>query len=449
MNSVVSDGTTIVNSFGLSFSLLMAVLTVVVPRRYAVLPIVILVCYMTMGERVIVAGMNFTMIRILLFFGWLRILVKGEWRGMRWNTIDKLIIAWTVVRTINYTLVWGDSAALVNRLGYAYNIVGAYFLFRFLVRDSEDVYRSVRYLAMFIGPVAILMIAEKLTGHNAFAIFGGVPTVPEVRDGVLRCQGPFAHPILAGTFGATTVPLFVGMWLYRRSSFALAMIASISSTVIVTMSGSSGPALAYGSGILALLLWPIRRKMRFVRWGIVALLVALQVVMNSPVWFVLARLTVFSGSTGWFRGFLIDVTVRHISEWWLIGSNAATQWHPFLADITNQYIAEGLGGGLLAMILFVAVLSFSFRVVGQVVRSRRPERALQYLAWALGAALVTHVVSFISVTYFDQNAIVLYLLLASISTLRAALVSSLLQAPGRHVVVTADASFSFSPLPTR
>jgi hypothetical protein len=415
---------TSINTVGLLFTLLMCLLLLAVPRRYAMVPVIILVCYMSMGQRVVVGGLNFTMIRILLCCGWLRVIVRGEWTRLSWNAVDKLVIVWTVVRTINYALVWGSTSALINRAGYAYTILGAYFLFRMLIRNADDVQRGLRYLAICIGPLAVLILMEKTTAHNPFAIFGGVPPIPEIRDGVLRCQGPFSHSILAGTFGATCVPLFVGLWLRQTRYAALAVLAVLSSMVLVVMGGSSGPVLAFGLGLLGLGLWPLRNWMRAVRWAMAVVLGILQVAMNAPVWFVIARLSVFSGSTGWFRGFLIDMTFRHFSEWWLIGSNQAPTWHPFLLDVTNQYVAEGLDGGLLSMVLFIAILGYSFRSVGRVACNRDTDRRLRLFAWSLGAALMGHVVSFISVAYFDQNAIVLYLLLASISVAGVASASS-------------------------
>jgi len=416
MNIAAHAGPGFVNAAGLSFTLAMVLLLLVLPRKYVLVPIIVLVCFMTMGEHLIIAGLNFTMIRVLLIFGWLRLILRGEYRRLRWTTVDKLIIAWVCLRTVNYVLVWGSSAALVNRLGYAYDILGSYFLFRFLVRNHQDVYRAIRYLAVFIAPLAAFMIAEKLTGRNSFAIFGATP-ITEMREGVVRCQGPFGVSILAGTFAATTMPLFVGAWSYRRSAFLFTI--AISATLVITItSGSSGPVLAYAAAVLGLLFWRFRRNMRMVRWGVVFILVALQIAMSQPVWFVMARLTVFSGSTGWYRGFLIDMTVRHFTDWFFIGSNANAQWHGFLADVTNQYILEALDGGLVVAILFVAILAFSFREVGRVVLSQRFTPGVRRLAWAMGAALFAHSVSFFSVSYFDQNVIVYYLLLAGITVLR-------------------------------
>jgi hypothetical protein len=424
---------TSVNTVGLLFTLLMCLMLLVAPRRFALLPVVVLVCYMSMGQRVVVGGLNFTMIRILLCCGWLRVMVRGEWTRIRFNAVDKLVIVWTVVRTINYALVWGSTTALTNRAGYAYNILGAYFLFRMLVRDADDVRRWLRYLAICIGPLAVLILMEKTTAHNPFAVFGGVPPVSEIRDGVLRCQGPFSHSILAGTFGATCVPLFVGLWLRDRRSAGLTLMGVLASMIIIAMGGSSGPVLAFGFGLIGLALWPLRSWMRAIRWTIVTVLAILHLAMNAPVWFVIARLSVFSGSTGWFRGFLIDMTVSHFSEWWLIGSNRAPMWHPFLLDVTNQYVAEGLDGGLLSIVLFIAILGYSFRSVGKVAHNRGVDRRLRLFAWSLGAALIGHAASFISVTYFDQNAIAFYLLLASIA------VAGVASAGGPAVAETAPA----------
>lgn len=416
----VGDNAQVVTAPGLLFSLSMAGLLVVLPRRYAMLPILALVCYMTMGERVVIGGVNFTMVRILLLFGWLRLLARGESGQLRWHTVDKVIIAWAIFRTINYTLVWGTTAALINRLGYAYDIVGAYFLFRFLIRDEQDIYRAIRYLAIFVVPVAILIVIEKATARNVFALLGGVPLIPELRDGVVRCQGPFAHSILAGTFGATTVPLFIGMWMFQRSGRMLAVAGLLASTTIVLMGGSSGPVLAYGAGVAGICAWIIRTRLHLVRWGLCVVLLVLHVFMNSPVWFIIARASVFSGSTGWYRGYLIDMSVRHLDEWWLIGTSRAHQWHYYLADVTNQYLVEGLSGGLITMSLFIALIALSFRSIGLCVRQPERQPESRYFVWTMGAALLSHSISFISVSYFDQNAIVFYFLLASITTLSVA-----------------------------
>jgi hypothetical protein len=410
------EGAASINGVGLSLTAACGLALLFLPRRFAMVPVLLLVCYMTMGDKIVLAGLNFPMIRILLIFGWLRLVMRRELGKFHWKSTDAIIIAWAIMRTIDYSLVRGTSTAFVNRLGYAYNIVGCYFLFRSLLRNRTDVLQAVKHLTVLVGPLAVLMMIEKLSGRNAFAVFGGVPLIPDVRDGVLRCQGPFGHPILAGTFGATSLCLIAGMWWQSGQKRVLTIMGVLSSIIITITAGSSGPVLACAAGILALSLWPARKRMRVICWSVVCILAVLQIVMSSPVWFVMARFTVFSGSTGWFRGFVIDKTLAHFQEWWLIGSSAAPKWHPFLMDITNQYVAEALDGGLISLLLFVAIFAVSFRTIGRLIRIRAGFISVnsKRFAWALGATLFAHMINLISISYFDQNFVMFYFLIAAI-----------------------------------
>lgn len=422
-----TNETTFINFFGLWFALSMGFLIVVLPRRFALVPVIMLTCFMTMGQRVIVETLDFTMLRILTLFGWARLVVWGELHSLRLNAIDKAILVWTGSSIITYTLLWQTFGALINRLGHAYNAVGMYFLFRFLVRDQEDPKRVFKILAISIVPLAVSMLIEKTTGRNAFAIFGGVPEITMVRDGVVRSQGPFAHPILAGTFGATTAPLFVALWWQGGVNRLFALMGGISSTLITLTAASSGPVFAYLAGLVALGMWPLRKHMRAIRWGLLLMSVTLHLVMKAPAWFLIARVNVFSGSTGWHRAHLIDRAIANLSGWWLIGTKSPGEWGDGLSDVTNQYLVEGVNGGLLTMVLFVAIITLCFRGVGRAIRAFEMEdklRQVQLCLWGMGAALFTHVTTFLSVSYFDQNFVMWYLLLGMISTISGLFVFS-------------------------
>jgi hypothetical protein len=415
---VLTDGTTFINGIGLAFTLLMCLLILVLPRRYALVPVIILTCYMTLGQRVMVAGLNFTMIRILTLAGWVRVIFRGEMRSFRWNAIDKAVVAWTISSIVMHTLLWQTSQEFINRLGLAYNAIGLYFLFRYLVRDMDDIKRVIRLTAILIVPLAGAMVVEKLTGRNAFAIFGGVTEFTRIRDGVLRCQGPFAHPILAGTFGATLLPLFVGMWKQENRSRLVVALAIFSALTITLTAASSGPLVACFAGISGLVMWSWRRSLRAVRWATLLGLAALHLTMKVPVWWLMARVDLFGGSTGWHRAWLIDETVKHFSEWWLLGTKNIGAWDPMLADVTNQYIWEGIQGGLLTMLLFVLIIVLCFRAVGLAVRGMEAIQPLseRLCIWSFGACLFAHVLNYLSIVYFDQNFVNWYLLLAMIST---------------------------------
>jgi hypothetical protein len=407
---------TFINNIGLCMTGLMGLLLILLPRRLAVFPVLFLVCYMSLGQRIIVAGLDFTMIRVLVIFGWLRLILRGELGGLHFTKLDKAVLWWTCSSVLMYWLLRQNTGAFIYRLGLAYNALGSYFLFRFLLRSRKDVDQLVGMFSLCVVPLALLIAGEKLTGRNAFAMFGGVPEITAVRDGVLRCQGPFAHPILAGTFAATQMPLFVPLWWRRGFERVRALLGLAACTAIVIAAGSSGPMFAYGFAVVGLALWPYRERMRHLRWSIAISLTGLHLVMKAPVWFLINRVTVFSSSTGYHRAILIDSAIKHFDEWWLLGTKSTAHWGFGLSDITNQYIRYGVDGGLLTLVFFVSIISRAFGAVGKGVRELACAPLAEGLqVWALGAALLTHVVSYFSVSYFDQNGITWMLLLAMIS----------------------------------
>ncbi len=414
---LVTDGTTYVNGFGLGLALLMGLLMLFLPRRHALLPAVALICFETMGQRVMIGGLNFTMIRLLLVFGAVRVLCRGEASLRGAAPLDRAILWYVLCSIVAYTLLWKTTDAFVNRLGMAYDALGLFFLFRVLVRDLDDIRAALRHLARCVIVLGACMLVEKSTGHNPFAALGGVEPITVVRDGTLRCQGPFAHPILAGTFGGAMVPLFLGLKSQGRGDTLLVAGGLAAALAVVVCAGSSGPLVATVVSVLGWWMFALRRHMRLVRRALFATVVVLHLVMQAPVWFLLGRMTVFDGSTGFHRSILIDHTVHHFADWALVGVHSTGDWGYHMFDVTNTYVVQAVQGGLATLLLFVLVLVRGFSAAGGAVqRWGDGHRDQQRLAWALGCALLFHAVNFVSVFYFDQNIVVWYLVLAMLAT---------------------------------
>jgi hypothetical protein len=280
---------------------------------------------------------------------------------------------------------------------------------------------NVRWYALLTIPLTIMMIVERLTGRDLFYVLGGVSEFDYyVRNGTARAQGPFRGPIMAGSFGAALVPLFCMLWWYRRGRYRwLALLGMASATTVVLASHSSGPAMAFLAGVVGLAAWQARHSMAWIRRGIVGMFVFLAVVMKAPVWYVITRFGVISGSDGWHRAFLIDRTIANFSDWWLIGTKSTESWGLLLQDITNEYVMQGAEGGLLAVVLFVFIIICAYRCVGMAVKASN-EYEYKRMIWCLGCSLLAHTVSYISVSYFDQNFINWYMLLAVITTVTQA-----------------------------
>jgi hypothetical protein len=404
------------------------VLILFLPRKYVIVPVLITSFLVPFGQQVVVGGFHVFVLRIIILFGcvrmlWTKLSSQTELASGGFNSVDKAFTLWAIFRALATIALYASMAAVTGECGFLWDVFGGYFLLRFLIRDCEDITRAAKVLALIAIVVAGGMLNEKIHFQNIFGLLGGVPILPTVRQGSIRAQGPFEHPILAGTFGGTLVPLFFWLWKIGKSKF-LATVGVIASAVIAVAAVSSTAVMAFVAGIFAICFWPFRKKMRQIRWGILILLVSLNLVMKAPVWFLIARVDVLSGSTGYQRAALIDEFVRHFGDWWLVGSYDSEDWGTDMWDHTNQFVAEGEQGGLVTLICFIALISLSFGRIGKARKAVEGDCEKEWYLWILGAALFSHIVGFFGISYFDQTRMSWYAVLAMISAATAPILAS-------------------------
>lgn len=407
----------------LAVVVLTGVFVYVWPRKKAVIAFLFAALLIPMDQVLMIGGVHFPMLRVLVLFGFARMLKEGGFSrrsvfsgGM--NGIDTNVILLTIFVAINSVLLFQEFGALIFQLGNIFTVFGVYFFLRFLIRDEEDVIGGIRTLAYIAIIVAAIMACEMTTGRNPYAFLGGAHASAYAqliqRDDRFRAQAGFAHSLLAGTFGAVLMPLFVGLWWKTRERRWVMALAVVSTAVITLASNSSTPMLAYAAGVLALSLWPIRNWMRAIRWGIVVTLVVLQFTLKNPVWHLMVSIDLVGGSSGYHRYMLIDQCIHHFWDWWLIGVKDTSVWGWDMWDTANQYVGLADGSGLLPFILFVAILVYGFKYLGKARRKARKNRE-SFFIWALGGALFANLVGFFGISYYDQTIVGWYALLAIIS----------------------------------
>lgn len=417
------------NGLAFAFAAFNALLLLLVPRRWAALPVLAAACYMPIGAGFDIGPFNFYVIRLTLVVAFVRMLLKGEGLQGGMNRLDWLIVVWSLVALLTSFFHEDVYSILVNRMGLVFMSCGSYLVLRAFCPTYEDTVRLCRITALLLVPVALSMSYEKLSGSNPFAEFGGIPYTSEIRNGTIRAQGAFAHSILAGSVGAACLPLMAVLWRTYRLSALLGIGACLT---MIFSSGSTGPIMSTGFGVLALLMWKLRNQMRLVRWGAVLAYIGLDLVMNAPAYYALAYIDLTGSSTSWHRAALIEAAVTHWSEWRLAGTDMTRHWMAYGVgwsrnhiDITNYYIRMGVDGGMPLLLMFIAVLSKGFSLVGKTWRlSDGPSAQFPYATWALGASLFAQAATFMSVSYFDQSVVFLYLTLAAISSQSVKLASA-------------------------
>lgn len=412
------------NFIGLVFTLVASVFLVILPKHLAIIPILMAALYMNRSQLLEVGPAHFTVIQILVTVGFLRVLFKGEHIANGMNHVDRWLILWAIWYIAS--CIFHTSDAWLFRIGDVWNDLGCYFLFRFFVQDGGDVERIFKVLCIVLVPVAVLMLLEKSAGKNFFAVLGaGGSEVIDFRHGHFRARGPFAHAIFAGVVGATCFPMALYLWKRHRKHALAGMFASGG---IIFASTSSGPIMMLLFILFGLAAWNIRVHLNTLRWLSLIAVFFLDAVMKDPVYFLMAKIDISGGSTGWHRAELIRSSIEHLHEWWLVGTDYTRHWMPtgipanqMHTDITNHLLNMGVSGGLPLMFLLIMVLVAAFSIVGRGGRENESVSMKHgFLIWTLGAILFGHVINFFSIVLYDQSVIFFYLVLASISAVQFA-----------------------------
>lgn len=398
-------------------------LVCLLPRKWIIAPFLGFAFLTPLGEEFDVGGMHFFALRIVILVGCVSLFTfkrpsNDSALAGGFNTIDKLFFLLAIVQGAGLILIYRQGGAVVSTVGMLWDVLGGYFLVRCLIRDEEDIRRTAKVLVVIAIVMAVCMTYEKLRLENPFALLMGGKVVPDVRDGHVRCRGIFEQEILASSFGGTLAPLF--MWLWKDGKTKVAAFVGVAAALVIIFTSSSSTGVsAFGFGVIALCLWPIRRHMRLFRWGIVAVVLGLALSMKAPIWYLMARVDFAGGSTGWDRAHLVDVFVRHFWGWWLYGApqRVYMRWMDvdYGWDLCNQYVATCAVGGLAALALLIAIISKCFGKIGKARKLAEGNPKRERLLWVLGALMAAHMAAFVGISYFDQSRVWWYVTLAMIS----------------------------------
>lgn len=408
--------------------LIAGVLICVLPRRKAIAPFLAAGILVPYNQVLVLGGVHFPMMRVVAVFGFVRIFwakISGKDKifsgGM--NGIDWAVIVLTVFTLIDGALLWQSQAEIVYQVGNLMTVFGVYFLARHLLRDWDDVRQALKVLACVVAPIALLMTYEHVTGSNPYyALIGGATNFSSAidRGNVFRARGVFGHPILAGSFGGFMMPLFVGWWWKEKAGRKWAALGALGALAIPFLTGSSTALFAFLGGLGALCLWPLRKYMRLLRWGVVATLVAGQLYMTSPVWHIISDVSLSADSSSYHRYQLVNQCILHFWDWVLIGTTAYGTWGWDMWDLSNQYVGTADTAGLIPLIALIAILVFGFKYIGRMRAKVEGDKQEEKFIWAIGASLFANLVAFWGIGYFDQIIVPWYTLLAMIAAVTLA-----------------------------
>jgi hypothetical protein len=184
---------------------------------------------------------------------------------------------------------------------------------------------------------------------------------------------------------------------------------------MVFTSNSSTSLLAIAASLLAIFLWPLRKQTTLMRRGFWLTLVALHLVMHGPVWALIGRVDLTGSSSGYHRQLLVDMCVRHFSNWWLLGYKNYNAWGYDTFDLCNQFVVQAVCGGLLSLVAYIAIFTRTFAAIGNARKEVEGDRSREWFLWCLGSALFSVVVAHFGINYPATMEIWLFALWSCIS----------------------------------
>jgi|GEM_PF-1042272 len=330
-----------------------------------------------------------------------------------WTGLDALVALSMAIYVITYCIFEPLEKSVENRAGFLMDTWFAYLVVRYTISNIADLTTVIKWIAIGLLPLVAVGLLEAVTGWSPYILICGSSaffnyvTHYGARWGFERAVGPFSHSILFGCTFAMFLPLIYYLrydtdekWRFR------AYIISAAAIVGALSSMSSAPLVMLIVAILCLILekhkYAVKPLLLLLLFGCILVSVA----SNRPLYHVIASYINPLGGSGWHRAKLIDLSIKYFDNWWLVGyGDKDPGWGPELGmgktDITNEFILTGVKYGLIGLIALCSVLIAAFRgIMSSYKNTAAPY--LKSLYWAFGCALVSIIVTWMSVSFFGQ-----------------------------------------------
>lgn len=349
--------------------------------------------------RITVAEQTFYTPRLVQFalLPWLLLQTfRNPIRFVIWDAMIAIASFWMV---LSFMMIYGPADGFAKGVALALDLILPYLIGRYSIRSATDFRRTLVFASAILPIVGLSMAAEAFSGQLLvrpfFAeIFGRLPRYEggiavgagsyfvDYRLGLLRANGPFSHPIVAGLFLASFLPIFVYSGL-RKWPFVLGLGASF----FAVFSGSSGAYLALLVAIGLMLFDWVQHKVSFLSWklffpAVGLLLSAAQVGTNSGVIALVMR-AALNPATAYYRRFIWEYGSQSVMEHPLfgIGFQEFKRLSWMTASVDHHWLLLAMRFGiapaaLLLIVMLSAVMLLSYHSGRQSAADRQLFRGI-------------------------------------------------------------------------
>ena len=406
-----------------------SILVIVLKPKYALVVYLAIVIWFPDYLRLSIGTIDISCSRIVGTVLLARCLFDNRLRTkFKWSLLDKAVLLNLFVFVAVTLITQPTWATIENRSGFLMDTLFAYMIARYIVTDKEKLITVIKCTSIILVPLAILGVMEAITGWQPFVPLRRfkpwntntdvVVTNVGSRWGFTRATGPFGHPILLGGGFAMFLPLIYTLRYEKNvwKTFVYVLSAIMIAGALSSM--SSGPWVMIAVVVFCLFMENHKTWVKpLLQFSIISI-IGIQLISNRSFYHVIFSYISLIGGTGYHRARLIDAAIRDFGKWWLAGYGGkdpgwglGVSW----SDITNEYIMSGVKYGLAGVIVICYVLYASFKSLRAAYR-KEVDPYLKSIYWSLGSLLTAVSIVWMSVSFFGQLTIILYICLGIIGS---------------------------------
>src|SRR6266403_5615896 len=120
--------------------ILSIILIIVLPRKFIVIPLLLMIFLAPWGQQIYFAGVHLFVPRILILVALIRVAFtnpnspNSRFAGGL-NPVDTVFILWVIFRAISFIILFqGEAGAIIYEGGFIWDVLGGYILLRMLTQ---------------------------------------------------------------------------------------------------------------------------------------------------------------------------------------------------------------------------------------------------------------------------------------------------------------------------
>lgn len=399
-----------------------AFLSLVLPRRWALVPLGISMCVYPSTLLLPPPQLSLTPARFIAVILFMRCILSSSIRSQfKWQLVDTAAFIYYLLVTISMCLTQEFGMALNNRAGFFLSAMLPFWCARLLLTDKPAFYAFVKSMLWVSMPLALFGIFEMLTAYNPWDAIRdyGILKVPRLGDGWReflgarrpRARGPFLQYIMWGWLFGLQVALAMNLWWEKKSTFPW-VVPFLFLPIGMMSSIASGPMMLGAAAFALMLCFPLREYWKPAVWTALVLYCAATLYSDRGPMEIIADFGMDPLSS-WYRVKLVRFTMElgGMNGHWLLGygqipSPLYDEHHDLCIHWVWLLVIHGIAG-------WVGFYGLLAAVGWQLWKAKRNAHTIedQWLVWSFMSTILGSLAAMLVVALFGETYYIFHLVL--------------------------------------